>query len=611
MQVNANSQVQPTNPLEGLIADKTSGQAGEQSAKEAFAAVLAKAGLNVQAGVSASLQAPVTLSKAVDKQVRVETKETVKPEPREHVNRAVSKNHDDGKTGANAKADDVRAGNRPEPKAPKADNSDDDAQQAAGANEAPEAPSQDAAPKADADAGKDAKAPNDQTAASAGEGKTALVADAEENVTIAMGAIVAQPVQQAALQVQAVQADASDDGSAIVQKTAEGPVVQLAAASQVQKPAEVKHQAALVQDMGPKETEEAVQEAVLVLGQAVKAVVQKKGGEEAQTQTADYGKDSLQGQQAAMLSAIVGDKGTAKVEVSAKTVHLAQQSASALSVGLLASETQTQQAVMAAAPGFGEEAGQNANFAQNNAGQQISLAPQAVTLGGAQLGAEAALAAQGPATSFQAALTAVQAGAGQEGPGEVQGVQGAGGAQAASQGPAAAQGAAQAQGAQENRAANAAQSAEKPHEAKAPQQAKEILDQVNVQISKAAKEGLDKITVQMRPEALGRVEVQLKLGDGGQLSAHIIADRQETLDALKRDSGELSKSLADAGFKTDQGALQFSLRGEHQNNQQQAENGKTPSFFDRAQALDEAAPEETIAAARPRAASRSGVDISV
>ncbi|TAN46637.1 MAG: flagellar hook-length control protein FliK, partial [Rhodospirillales bacterium] len=199
--------------------------------------------------------------------------------------------------------------------------------------------------------------------------------------------------------------------------------------------------------------------------------------------------------------------------------------------------------------------------------------------------------------------------AGTEGVKEIQGVQGTQ-ASSSAQSSQAQAGLGQNQ-VHDVKTANAVQHVEKPHEAKLPVPPKEILDQVNVQISKAAKEGLDKITVQMRPEALGRVEVQLKLGQDGQMSAHIIADRPETLDALKRDVRSLEQSLADAGFKTDSNSLQFSLRGEQQSQQQKEANGQPRFGFDRGQALDEAPAGEAVAQTRQRAGARSGVDISV
>jgi flagellar hook-length control protein FliK len=608
MQVNANSKVQTTNPLEGMIADKSQAQ----SAEAAFAAVLAKAGLNIQAGLSASLQAPSSLAQAVDKPYRAEAKDQQRSsDTREPQGRAVARGRDDDKTTGQDRANEVRPADKPAQRAEKTERPDKSKEAADGdetaQSQAPTAETTDESQVSESAA----PASQAQAEVTSDSGQSAIVAEAEETVAVAMAAFVAAPVQQVEVKAVSEQSVASDE--TVVVQGDDGAEVALAQnASGPQKPAEIKHEAKKNDVQGQQASEETIDPAVLVMSHAAKAVKQTKNEAEVQVQAAQTGVDALKNEQAAMLSAIVGDKGTAKVEVAAKGLQTGQQSASALSVGLLAAETQTQQAVAGMDSGFGEGADLDGNMMQNNAGQKSSATAPTVNMpNGAQLGATASAAVQGPASNFQAALASAQTGAGGEGGNEIQGVQGAGNSQAATQTQQSGQGMAPQQTANEARASNAAHAAEKPHEAKAPQQAKEILDQVNVQISKAAKEGLDKITVQMRPEALGRVEVQLKLGDNGQLSAHIIADKAETLDALKRDSSQLEKSLADAGFKTDQGSLQFSLRGEQQNNQQKAGDGKGVPFFERGQALDEAAPEETIAAARPRAASRSGVDISV
>jgi len=42
--------------------------------------------------------------------------------------------------------------------------------------------------------------------------------------------------------------------------------------------------------------------------------------------------------------------------------------------------------------------------------------------------------------------------------------------------------------------------------------------------------------------------------------SHLTADRQDTLDLLRRDAGQLQRALQDAGLNADQSAMQFSLR---------------------------------------------------
>lgn len=88
------------------------------------------------------------------------------------------------------------------------------------------------------------------------------------------------------------------------------------------------------------------------------------------------------------------------------------------------------------------------------------------------------------------------------------------------------------------------------------------VEQVAVQITQAVQSGADKITVQLRPESLGRITVELEVGANNKVTAIIAADKQDTLDLMQRDSRALEKALNEAGLKTDSGSLSFNLRGD-------------------------------------------------
>lgn len=110
------------------------------------------------------------------------------------------------------------------------------------------------------------------------------------------------------------------------------------------------------------------------------------------------------------------------------------------------------------------------------------------------------------------------------------------------------------------------------HAAQAPRHAQfrqQVLEQVQVHVAKAAQSGSDKITIQLRPAELGRVEVRMEVGQDGRTTVHVTADRQDTLDLLQRDSRDLARSLQDAGLRADAGSLSFGLR-----EQQAREQGK-------------------------------------
>lgn len=88
-----------------------------------------------------------------------------------------------------------------------------------------------------------------------------------------------------------------------------------------------------------------------------------------------------------------------------------------------------------------------------------------------------------------------------------------------------------------------------------------VQGQVTLQIVKAFADGLDRITIQLHPKNLGRVDVRLEIGQDGRMTAIIAADRPETLEMLQRDSRALERALQEAGLKTDSGSLSFHLRG--------------------------------------------------
>lgn len=102
----------------------------------------------------------------------------------------------------------------------------------------------------------------------------------------------------------------------------------------------------------------------------------------------------------------------------------------------------------------------------------------------------------------------------------------------------------------------------------------ELVDQIKVSISKAAKEGLEKININLKPKELGNIQVKLEVDHDGNMKASIIASRPETLDLLQRDASALRQALADARLKTGDNAFSFSYRGEHQQNAESfAQNG--------------------------------------
>jgi flagellar hook-length control protein FliK len=103
---------------------------------------------------------------------------------------------------------------------------------------------------------------------------------------------------------------------------------------------------------------------------------------------------------------------------------------------------------------------------------------------------------------------------------------------------------------------NAAENAQRP----ATNFRAEVLEQISVTIQKAIKDGTDRITIQLRPPELGRIDVRIEVAGDGRTLVHVAADRSDTLDLLQRDARDLARALQDAGLRADAGNLQFSLR---------------------------------------------------
>ena len=75
----------------------------------------------------------------------------------------------------------------------------------------------------------------------------------------------------------------------------------------------------------------------------------------------------------------------------------------------------------------------------------------------------------------------------------------------------------------------------------------------------AAANGIERLTVSLRPALLGSMEVQFETAEDGALRANFIVQRPETLDLLQRDARALERALGDAGLNLDKDSLNFSL----------------------------------------------------
>jgi flagellar hook-length control protein FliK len=86
------------------------------------------------------------------------------------------------------------------------------------------------------------------------------------------------------------------------------------------------------------------------------------------------------------------------------------------------------------------------------------------------------------------------------------------------------------------------------------------LESLAVEIASRAQGGRNRFEIRLDPPELGRIEVRLDIDRSGNVTSRLVVEKAETLDVLRRDAHQLERALQDAGLKTSDNSLQFSLR---------------------------------------------------
>jgi chemotaxis protein MotD len=132
-----------------------------------------------------------------------------------------------------------------------------------------------------------------------------------------------------------------------------------------------------------------------------------------------------------------------------------------------------------------------------------------------------------------------------------------------------------------------------------------------VDIASKAAAGNTSFQIRLDPADLGRIDVRLDVDKHGQVTSHLTVERPATLEMLRNDAPKLQQALEDAGLKTGDNGLQFSLRDQSSQgrNDNTGQNGPSQRLI-----VSEDAPATATPAAtnytRPRGSS-AGVDISI
>ena len=81
-----------------------------------------------------------------------------------------------------------------------------------------------------------------------------------------------------------------------------------------------------------------------------------------------------------------------------------------------------------------------------------------------------------------------------------------------------------------------------------------------MEIAASAKSGKSRFEIRLDPAELGRIDVRIDIDRHGQVTSHLTVERPETLSMLRQDANQLQRALDNAGLSTGNGGLQFSLR---------------------------------------------------
>lgn len=103
---------------------------------------------------------------------------------------------------------------------------------------------------------------------------------------------------------------------------------------------------------------------------------------------------------------------------------------------------------------------------------------------------------------------------------------------------------------------------------------------IAVEITAQARAGNNRFEIRLDPPELGRIDVRLDIDQDGNVKSRLVIERSDTYDLLRRDASTLERALQQAGLKTSENGLEFTLRDHtaaqreaREENQRQTERG--------------------------------------
>jgi flagellar hook-length control protein FliK len=98
------------------------------------------------------------------------------------------------------------------------------------------------------------------------------------------------------------------------------------------------------------------------------------------------------------------------------------------------------------------------------------------------------------------------------------------------------------------------------------------LNGLALEIAVSARSGKSRFDIRLDPADLGQIDVRIEVDRSGQVTSHLTVEKPETLSLLRQDAPQLQQALNDAGLKTGNGGLQFSLRDQSSSGQNSGSN---------------------------------------
>jgi flagellar hook-length control protein FliK len=98
-----------------------------------------------------------------------------------------------------------------------------------------------------------------------------------------------------------------------------------------------------------------------------------------------------------------------------------------------------------------------------------------------------------------------------------------------------------------------------------------------VAIAAQSQAGNSRFEIRLDPPELGRIDVRLDVDRNGHVTSRLMVEKAETLDLLRRDAPQLERALQQAGLKTGDSSLQFTLRDQSFGGQNQDSSGNARS----------------------------------